>query len=732
MNDLGWTVGWLALQVALVLMPAIGLHMLATRRDPASGAWVATFSLGMVVVLGVLAFVPMTFPEVEQPLATGKPSPSDRRIASTQAGAANAVGSADRVEGPTGRGRVFEGFRVAWSRFEQKASGPVVRFRPWGRVLAGLGLAGSGIGLLRLAIGLWAVGLCRRRGKLIGDPGMIGLVEELRGSMGCMRSVELREVLDLTTPATAGWFRPMLLLPGDWREWDESECRAVVAHELAHVVRGDYAAGLLARIAVVLHYYHPLVRWMAGRLHLEQELAADAMGAEYAGGRSSYLLALSHLALEQDGRPLSWPARAFLPARGTLIRRIAMLRDESRTRMIERPWTRSRRMVTAFGLLGLAVGVATLRVPAWGAEEGPSPAAPAVATLPEPREQTRPPFPIYLRKGADGILVVRPAAAFRHKGMDRVARLMVEELSLDLSEVEKQWKIDTSRPGFLKLRCEDVEWLSASVGFGHTTKVDPPLHSFRLGNPVIRMAAPFDWLAFLRQWRVELEQIRVGGRGYYKVIGPYKELLLEFGKIPCVFVPDDRTIIIDEEDVIRKMASGEYPASPSFLKGRDWEQAHRGLLAVAIKNSDDTFEKHYDLGRPDDAMVLPLFKGIDWWVFGVNDADAIVLHADAISRGRDVSEAVSRQIDSLLKMGRKALEQIDPKSPEVAAHDLSFRMLKALAANVRVNQTDHAVTVHAQGFGTLADFAAIVEGEAKEESDARVAAGKAASNSTKR
>src|SRR6266702_2528164 len=101
---------------------------------------------------------------------------------------------------------------------------------------------------------------------------MTELFDELRVSMTCRRDVELREVPDLTTPATAGWLRPMLLLPDDWRGWDESERRAVVAHELAHVIRGDYAAGLLARVAVVLNCYHPLVRWMAGRLHLEQEL----------------------------------------------------------------------------------------------------------------------------------------------------------------------------------------------------------------------------------------------------------------------------------------------------------------------------------------------------------------------------------------------------------------------------------------------------------------------------
>ena len=192
---------------------------------------------------------------------------------------------------------------------------------------------------------------------------MVGLVGELRRAMGCGRAVEMREVPDLTSPATAGWFRPILLLPGDWRAWGEAERRAVVAHELAHVVRGDYAAGLLARVAVVLQAYHPLVRWMAGRLHLGQELATDALGAEFAGGRRAYLMALSRPALEQDGRPPSWPARAFLPARGTLIRRIAMLKDESRSDL---PWSGTRRLVAALGLLTLTIGVASWKAPAQG------------------------------------------------------------------------------------------------------------------------------------------------------------------------------------------------------------------------------------------------------------------------------------------------------------------------------------------------------------------------------
>ena len=58
MNDLGLTLAWLAVQVALLLVPALALHALASRRGPARGAWVAALSLGLVVALNAAAFVP--------------------------------------------------------------------------------------------------------------------------------------------------------------------------------------------------------------------------------------------------------------------------------------------------------------------------------------------------------------------------------------------------------------------------------------------------------------------------------------------------------------------------------------------------------------------------------------------------------------------------------------------------------------------------------------------------
>ncbi len=58
MNDLGLTLAWLAVQVSLVLVPAAALCALAARRSPSAGAWAASLSLGLVVTLNAVAFLP--------------------------------------------------------------------------------------------------------------------------------------------------------------------------------------------------------------------------------------------------------------------------------------------------------------------------------------------------------------------------------------------------------------------------------------------------------------------------------------------------------------------------------------------------------------------------------------------------------------------------------------------------------------------------------------------------
>ena len=163
-------------------------------------------------------------------------------------------------------------------------------------------------------------------------------------------------------PAAAGWLRPVVLLPADWREWDETELRAALAHELAHVRRSDFLLGLLARLGLALHFYHPLLYWLAGRLRLQQELAADGLAAPLAGGRDAYLRGLARLALRlSDRRPAGWPANPLF-SRGMLMRRIRMLKTKEGCFVGKA--SRWGRALVAVLLAGAIVGVAALRCPA--------------------------------------------------------------------------------------------------------------------------------------------------------------------------------------------------------------------------------------------------------------------------------------------------------------------------------------------------------------------------------
>jgi hypothetical protein len=394
-----------------------------------------------------------------------------------------------------------------------------------------------------------------------------------------------------------------------------------------------------------------------------------------------------------------------------------MLRDQNGTNEFDRPWSRSRRLGIAVTLLGLTAGVATVRAPARGDDKGASIAAPAVTPARRPATGTADtPFaPLYVRDDMVGLIAVRPAAAFSHTGLAGLVTLTVisEIVPIDLTGLSKELKVDTSRQGFLKLDHENVEWVSCGIGFGRSKipKGDE-LHTFTFNGLTVRTVAPFDWLAFLRQWRFDFAEVREGGRVYYKVTGLLKSVL---EPDPCVYLPDDRTIVFDEEKMIRKVAGGQAPPLPAFLRGPDWQRASRGLLAVAINNQDGAFAKCYDIGRPDDAVVLSLCKDVDCWTFSADDADAMALRATAACRNADASATIARSIESLVKQGRDVLEHPTSDARDLEAHDRSIRMYRALLANLRIEHTNRSVGLHTDGFGTFADFASILEAEAKDE-----------------
>jgi TonB family protein len=110
-------------------------------------------------------------------------------------------------------------------------------------------------------------------------------------------------------PVTVGVRRGLLLLPSDFLEnIARADLDAVLAHELAHIARHDFAKNLLYSLLSLPVAWHPLL-WRT-RAHVAESrelvcdaIAADAIAAEAVAGRKQYAQSLLRLASMLSGRP---------------------------------------------------------------------------------------------------------------------------------------------------------------------------------------------------------------------------------------------------------------------------------------------------------------------------------------------------------------------------------------------------------------------------------------------
>jgi hypothetical protein len=100
-------------------------------------------------------------------------------------------------------------------------------------------------------------------------------IEAVALSLGVRRPIVTLIAGADAMPATWGAFRPTLLLPSSAEGWSEVRLNAVLVHELAHVARWDSLSQAVARLAVALLWFNPLVWAAAGRARLERERACD-------------------------------------------------------------------------------------------------------------------------------------------------------------------------------------------------------------------------------------------------------------------------------------------------------------------------------------------------------------------------------------------------------------------------------------------------------------------------
>jgi beta-lactamase regulating signal transducer with metallopeptidase domain len=695
MNQFGMSVLWVAVQTTLLATAAAACYLVAARRGPGAAARVAAGFLAALAALPLLAVCPLpSWPAWDSHQAT----PAQQRADLPAPDASGPIAILPGVDEPSSAGGVdltaaFASLRRTWHDLGRSRVAAGQRQANWPAVLALIFLTGVGLGLLRLLLGMWL--LCRwcRRGCRVDDPALHDLLGELREGMHGPAEVELRELADLTAPATVGWLRPVILLPADWRGWDEAERRAVLAHEWAHVCCRDYLAALVARVGVALHFYHPLVYWLAGRLLLQQELEADAHGARCAGGCGPYLRALAQLALRQDGRPLAWPAKAFLSRTGMLKRRISMLRSNL---VVPGPQvSRSRRALTLALLVVTALGVATLRSPAQrDADPQATPAAPVQSA-----EQV-PPFDLsYLQPESMGAVCLRPAILLGRP-----------ELRPALDVINFGFDLFSRGPGLpdsLHIRLEDIEQVVLSPRIEtEKNKKKGPQSQFLLGLTMVRTVKDFDWMAHVKKLAPDAEEVAYAGKAYLKL--PRSPILFQIANSKaafCCYVPDARSLVFATEPNLRRIIDGKQ-GSPRRSWAADWKRVEHSAIAVALDMQDKSW--FADRRQPEEGLdetEMLILKNTASTAFGIAVADKITI--DTLVRCVDTNKArqLMQAVERQLAKGREGLEE-EQKKGKAGGFELQWlNFERDLLGNARATPEGALIRWHAEARLDFAEMA---------------------------
>lgn len=184
----------------------------------------------------------------------------------------------------------------------------------WRSLLFAAWLVGAALAATRAVMGVIEVRRVLRRATESTDLRLAADLGRTIARLGLRRPVRLVMSDELGAPATIGVLRPVVVLPERAPGWLVERRRAVLLHELVHIVRLDWVARVVAQAACIAWWFNPLAWWARRRLIDAQELACDeeviALGtppASYAAhlleiGRTVHRRAVPALSLARPSR----------------------------------------------------------------------------------------------------------------------------------------------------------------------------------------------------------------------------------------------------------------------------------------------------------------------------------------------------------------------------------------------------------------------------------------------
>jgi beta-lactamase regulating signal transducer with metallopeptidase domain len=175
----------------------------------------------------------------------------------------------------------------------------------------------------RLFVGMrWGKGLERAAGP-IEDPFALRAVAICANAASLREAPRIAESEMVSVPVTVGVRNPVILLPTDWREWDEGELDSVLAHEISHVARHDALIQRLALVHRAIFWFSPLAWWLDRHLADLAELASDEAALAGGADRTRYAeMLLGFFASLDASRERVWWQGVSMATAGEAERRV--------------------------------------------------------------------------------------------------------------------------------------------------------------------------------------------------------------------------------------------------------------------------------------------------------------------------------------------------------------------------------------------------------------------------
>ena len=258
----------------------------------------------------------------------------------------------------------------------------------WEEIAAGIYLLGATLFFVRLLAGIVLSHKLVRSARPIIEPSAT-----VRRALHAV-SARLLTSDRISVPMTVSILRPTILLPPDWRTWEDAKLDAVLAHELSHVARRDALTQRVALLYRAIFWFNPFTWWLSQHLAALAEQASDEAALSGGADQGHYARTLLGFFERLQGAPgrIRWEG-------------VSMARAGQAEQRLERilAW----KGTVAMNLKkSLAVAILVLAMPVVYLAASLRPARVALAAEPVVAAQSVPPAPA--RAPAGG--VVAPAA----------------------------------------------------------------------------------------------------------------------------------------------------------------------------------------------------------------------------------------------------------------------------------------------------------------------------------